>query len=228
MRRFAGPGERGCTSGRELPSSAHNLDMAIRKIAQLGEPVLRLDARELTREELSQPAIQTLIDDMIETMRDADGAGLAAPQVYESLAIAVIEVQKSARYPNAAEIPLTVLVNPRLTPVVASGPDALADHDAIEVYEGCIEVYEGCLSVNGMRGRVRRPRRVHVEAWDRNGNALDFVWEGFHAAVVQHECDHLLGTLFLDRADPKTLTFLREYERHVPFERRIVDHGATP
>ena len=94
--------------------------MAIRKIAQLGEPVLRQKARELTREELRSPAIQTLIDDMIETMHDADGAGLAAPQVYVSVAIAVIEVQGNPRYPNVAAIPLCVLVNPHITPLVSS------------------------------------------------------------------------------------------------------------
>ncbi|MFZ5897158.1 MAG: peptide deformylase [Myxococcota bacterium] len=193
--------------------------MAIRKIAQLGEPVLRREARELTSEELRSPAVQTLIDDMIETMHDADGAGLAAPQVYESLAIAVIEVQGNPRYPNVTPIPLTVLVNPRLTPLVASSVDALADEDAIEVYEGC-------LSIAGLRGRVRRPRKVRVQAWDRQGNPLDFEWEGFRSAVVQHECDHLRGRVFLDRADPQSLTFLREYERYVPAERRIVDGGV--
>ena len=194
--------------------------MAIRKIAQLGEPVLRQRAREVTREELRSPALQTLIDDMIETMHDADGAGLAAPQVYESLAIAVIEVQKNPRYPSVASIPLTVLVNPRVTPLVSSAAgESLRDEEAIEVYEGC-------LSVTGLRGRVRRPRRVRVQAWDRRGEPLDFEWQGFQAAVVQHECDHLNGTVFLDRADPQSLTFLREYERHVPFERRVVDGGA--
>lgn len=193
--------------------------MAIRKIAQLGEPVLRQRARELTRDELRSPAVQTLIDDMIETMHDADGAGLAAPQVYESVAIAVIEVQGNPRYPNSASIPLTVLVNPRLTPLVASSSDALADEDAFEMYEGC-------LSVTGLRGRVRRPRKVRVQAWDREGNPLDFEWEGFRAVVVQHECDHLNGTVFVDRADPKSLTFLREYDRYVPLERRMVDGGA--
>jgi peptide deformylase len=193
--------------------------MAIRKIAQLGEPVLRQKARELTRDELRSPAIQTLIDDMIETMHDADGAGLAAPQVYVSVAIAVIEVQGNPRYPNVAAIPLCVLVNPRITPLVSSANGALADEDSFEMYEGC-------LSVTGLRGRVRRPRKVRVEAWDREGNALDFEWEGFRAVVVQHVCDHLNGTVFLDRADPKSLTFLREYDRYVPVERRMVDGGA--
>lgn len=193
--------------------------MAIRKIAQLGEPVLRQRARELSREELATPAIQALIEDLIVTMRDADGAGLAAPQVYESVALVVIEVRGNPRYPGVGTIPLTVLANPKLTPLVDSPLEALADRDAILVYEGC-------LSIAGLRGRVRRPRKVRVQALDRAGQPIDEVWEGFRAAVVQHETDHLFGTVFLDRADPSTLTFLREYERHVPPSERIVDLGA--
>jgi peptide deformylase len=189
--------------------------MAIRKIAQLGEPVLRQQARPLTREELLSIETQRFIEDMIDTMRDADGAGLAAPQVYESVQLVVIELASARRYPDVERIPLLVLANPVLTPLV--GQDGvLADPDAITVYEGC-------LSVTGMRGRVRRPRKVRVQALDREGNPLDFVWEGFRAAVVQHEVDHLLGTLFVDRALPKSLTFLREYERYVSPEQRVQD-----
>lgn len=184
--------------------------MALRKIAQLGEPVLRQRARELSLSELASPEIQRLIDDLVETMREADGAGLAAPQVFESVALCVIEVKDNPRYPGVGAIPLTVLVNPRVTP--------LASEDEV------IEVYEGCLSVVGLRGRVRRPRRVRVEAWDRAGQPLAFEWEGFRAAVVQHETDHLLGKLFVDRAAPESLTFLREYERYVPASARVVDH----
>jgi len=194
--------------------------VAIRKIAQLGEPVLRQVARPLSLEELQSPAIQQLIDDMIDTMHDADGAGLAAPQVYESVQLCVIEISKNPRYPGALDIPLTVLVNPVVTPAVGSSPDALAPEDSIVMFEGC-------LSVAGLRGRVVRPRRVRVEALDRTGQALDFVWEGVRASVVQHETDHLKGTLYVDRVDSKSLTFLREYERYVPREERIVDRGAT-
>jgi peptide deformylase len=193
--------------------------MTLRRIAQLGEPVLRRHARELSLAELRSPEIQGLIEDMIETMRDADGAGLAAPQVYASVQLAVIELRDNPRYPHVEPIPLTVLVNPVLTPAVASLPGELADADAFSVYEGC-------LSVPGIRGRVRRPRRVHVRALDRHGAPLDFTWEGFRAVVVQHETDHLWGTLFVDRAEPRTLTFLREYERHVPVAARLVDGGA--
>lgn len=193
--------------------------MAIRKIAQLGEPVLRRVARPLSVEELRSPAIQTLIDDMIDTMHDADGAGLAAPQVYESIQLCVIEIQKNPRYPDALDIPLTVLVNPVVTPAVDSPANALAAEDSIAMFEGC-------LSVTGLRGQVVRPRRVRVQALDRDGKPLDFVWEGVRASVVQHETDHLNGVLYVDRADSKSLTFLREYERYVPREERIVDRGA--
>jgi peptide deformylase len=194
--------------------------VAIRKIAQMGEPVLRRVARPLSVQELESPAVQSLIDDMIDTMHDADGAGLAAPQVYESLQICVIEITKNPRYPDALEIPLTVLVNPVVTPAVNSPPDALAAEDSIAMFEGC-------LSVTGVRGQVVRPRRVRVQALDRFGAPLDFVWEGVRASVVQHETDHLNGVLYVDRADSKSLTFLREYERYVPREERIVDRGAS-
>ena len=186
----------------------------------MGEPVLRRVARPLSVEELKSPAIQSLIDDMIDTMHDADGAGLAAPQVYESVQLCVIEISKNPRYPEAVDIPLTVLVNPVVTPAVTSPPERLAPEDSIAMFEGC-------LSVTGMRGQVVRPRRVRVQALDRSGAPLDFVWEGMRASVVQHETDHLNGVLYVDRADSKSLTFLREYERYVPREERIVDRGAT-
>jgi peptide deformylase len=193
--------------------------VAIRKIAQLGEPVLRRKADLIDAREISSERIQVLIDDMIETMHDADGAGLAAPQVYQSIQLCVIEVDQNPRYPQFEAIPLTVLINPVLTPL-AGGAGVLAAADSFEMYEGC-------LSVPGMRGKVTRPRKVRVQALDRAGQALDFVWESFRAVVVQHECDHLNGTLYVDRADPKTLTFLREYERHVPLAARILDQGKA-
>jgi peptide deformylase len=190
--------------------------MAIRKIAQLGEPVLRRAASPVPPAAIRSERVQSLIEDMIETMRDADGAGIAAPQVYESLRLCVIEVNANPRYPSFPRIPLLVLVNPIVEVVSPDGasPDTLS-------------MYEGCLSVTGIRGKVTRPRRVRVQALDRNGNPLSFEWEGIPAAVVQHETDHLDGVLFVDRADPKTLTFLREYERHVPAEQRIVDAGVA-
>ena len=193
--------------------------MTIRKIAQMGEPVLRRRADLVDPNEIASPYIQTLIDDMIETMHDADGAGLAAPQVYESLQLCVIEVDENPRYPQFEPIPLTVLINPIVTPLVGDGAELSA--------EDSFQMYEGCLSVPGMRGQVLRPRKVRVQALDRAGKPLDFVWESFRAVVVQHETDHLLGTLYVDRADPKTLTFLREYERFVPPAARIRDQGKA-
>lgn len=181
--------------------------MAIRKIAQMGHPVLRRRSEEVPPAEIASPRIQSLIDDMIETMRDADGAGIAAPQVYESLRISVIEVEGNPRYPDFPGIPLTVLVNPVLEPLTNEA----------------IAMYEGCLSVNGIRGRVQRPRRVRVTGLDREGKPVDFVWEGVPAAVVQHECDHLDGVLFVDRADTRSLAFLSEFGRYVPIEERLVD-----
>lgn len=192
--------------------------MAIRKIAQMGEPVLRGKAREVTLGEVASPAIQTLIDDMIETMRDADGAGLAAPQVYEPLRLCVMELSANPRYPTLPALPLTVLVNPRVELLIAD-PAHLTDADAVVMYEGC-------LSINGVRGRVRRPRHVRVRALDRAGRPLELTLQGPLASVVQHETDHLDGVLFIDRADPRTLTFLREYERWVPVAERIHDGGG--
>jgi len=193
--------------------------VAILKIAQLGEPVLRRKADLVDPREIGSARIQTLISDMIETMHDADGAGLAAPQVYESIQLCVIEVDKNPRYPQFEPIPLTVLINPVVTPLVGNAGKLAA--------EDSFQMYEGCLSVPGMRGQVTRPRKVRVQALDGAGNALDFVWESFRAVVVQHETDHLNGALYVDRADPKTLTFLREYERNVPLASRILDQGKA-
>jgi peptide deformylase len=192
--------------------------MAIRKIAQMGEPILRKAARELVSSEIRMPVLQTLIDDMIETMHDADGAGIAAPQVYESIRLCVMELAGNPRYPGVPSLPLTVLVNPVLE-ILVPNPDAPGDTDVVTMYEGC-------LSVSGVRGRVRRPRRVRVSALDREGRPLELFLEGPLASVVQHEVDHLDGVLFVDRAEPRTLTFLREYERNIPVALRVVDGGA--
>jgi peptide deformylase len=173
--------------------------MAIRKIAQIGHPVLRQRARELTRDELLAPDTQRFIDDLVETMRDASGAGLAAIQVYEPIRICAVEVARNARYPYKPDIPLTILVNPVLTPV---GDESF-------------ENYEGCLSVPNLRGLVRRHLRLHVHAWDRHGNLIDEEVRGLKAGTYQHEVDHLDGVIFVDRvSDPRTLTTWTEFERH--------------
>jgi peptide deformylase len=170
----------------------------LRKIAQIGHPVLRQQARRLTREELASPATQALIDDMIETMRDAQGAGLAAIQVYEPVHIAVIEVTQNQRYPYKPPIPLTVLVNAELEPVG----------------EERFDNYEGCLSVPNLRGLVPRHTQVRCRAWDRHGNPVDRVVKGLEACTYQHEVDHLHGTLFVDRVvDRQSFSTWTDWER---------------
>lgn len=172
--------------------------MTIRKIAHLGHPVLRTRAREISREELLSASTQSFIDDLIETMRDADGAGLAAIQVYEPVRICVIEVRNNPRYPYKPNIPLTVLVNPVLEPV----DDETFDN------------FEGCLSVPNFRGVVTRNIHVRVKAWDRHGNDIDSVVHGLTACTYQHEVDHLDGRLFVDRVkDTSTLCTWTEFER---------------
>lgn len=173
--------------------------MAIRKIAQIGHPVLRQIARDVTREELATPAMQAFIDDLVETMHDADGAGLAAIQVYEPIRICAIEVRNNPRYPYKPPIPLTILVNPVLTPV----DDEMFLNN------------EGCLSVPNLRGMVNRHVHVRVEAWDRHGNPIDEVVHGLKAGTYQHEVDHLLGKIFVDRVtDPSTFSTWVEFDRH--------------
>ncbi len=173
--------------------------MAILKIARLGHPVLRQVADPVPPEAILAPQIQRLIDDLFETMVEYDGAGLAAPQVHVSQQIVVFEVESNPRYPEAASIPRTVLINPKITP------------KAKDVEED----WEGCLSLPDLRGKVPRVTEVRVEAYDRSGKKLDYVAKGFEARVVQHECDHLIGKVFLDRmTSMSSLSFLREFLRY--------------
>ena len=173
--------------------------MTLRKIAQIGHPVLRQRARELTREELASPETQRFIDDLIETMRDANGAGLAANQIYEPIRICAIEVGDNPRYPYKPRIPLTVLVNPVIEP--------LSDETFLN--------YEGCLSVPNLRGRVRRHAHVRVRAWDRHGEPIDRVVKGISAGTYQHEVDHLDARIFVDRVeDPTTLATWDNFDRY--------------
>jgi peptide deformylase len=174
--------------------------MAILKVARLGHPVLRQIAEPVSPEAIAAPEIQRLIDDMLETMDEYDGAGLAAPQVHVSRRIVIYGVRQNPRYPDAEDVPLTVLVNPKITPATR----------AIE------EDWEGCLSVPEMRGRVTRHTRVDVEAYGRDGKRLRFTADGFHARVVQHECDHLDGVVYLDRMESlESLSFLPEFQKYV-------------
>ena len=173
--------------------------MAILKVARLGHPVLREPATPVSPADLRSPEVQKFIDDMIETMREYDGAGLAANQVHVARQIAVIEVQKNPRYPEAPEIPLTVVVNPVVT--------ALTD----DMEDG----WEGCLSVPDMRGVVPRYTSVRLECLDREGKPVELVAKEFFARVIQHETDHLNGIVYVDRIrDMRTLSHIAEWQRY--------------
>ena len=154
--------------------------MAILKVARLGHPVLREVAAPVDPRSIRTLQVQRFIDDMIETMREYDGAGLAANQVHTPQQIAVIEVLGNPRYPDAPAVPLMVVINPIVTP--------LTD----EMEEG----WEGCLSVPGMRGSVPRFRRLRYSGYDELGRHFEREVEAFHARVVQHEVDHLDGILY--------------------------------
>ena len=173
--------------------------MAILKVARLGHPVLRKVAEPIPIKEIRAPEIQRLIDDMVETMREYNGAGLAANQVHVLKQVCVIEVNGNPRYPEAPNVPLTVLINPVVTPLAA------------EMEEG----WEGCLSVPDMRGMVSRYTAVRLEAYDRTGKKLDVIAKEFFARVIQHETDHLNGIVYVDRMrDLSTLTHLAEWNKY--------------
>lgn len=175
--------------------------MAIRKIATIGHPILRQVARPLTLDELRTERVQRFIDDLVETMRDANGAGLAATQIYEPIRICAIEVKNNPRYPYKPNIPLTILVNPVLTPIASMKDETFLN-------------YEGCLSVPNLRGEVRRLAGVRVTAWDRDGKELDFEVKGLSAGTYQHEVDHLDGKVFLDRVeDSASFATWADFER---------------
>jgi peptide deformylase len=182
--------------------------VSVRELVTIGDPVLRRRAREVTTEELRTPEVQTLIDDLIETKRAADGAGLAANQIGEPLRIGVAEVEApNPRYPYKPPIPLTVMVNPTLEPLDAE----------------TVEINEGCLSVPDLRGSLVRHVNVRARYLDRDGQPNEQVVRGLTAGTFQHEVDHLNGVLFVDRADPRTFATWEQFERHQrdEFVRRI-------
>ncbi len=173
--------------------------MAILKVARLGHPVLRQQAEPVAPADIRSAHVQQLIDDMIETMHEYDGAGLAANQVHVPRRIAVIEVGKNPRDPDAPEIPLTVVINPVVTPLTEETEDG----------------WEGCLSVPDMRGVVPRYTGVRLECLDREGKAVDLVAKEFFARVIQHETDHLNGIVYVDRIrDMRTFSHIAEWQRY--------------
>src|ERR1051325_10218712 len=187
--------------------------MAILKVALLGQPVLRQDAHPLTVDEIRSPDTQRFIDDLIETMREYDGAGLAANQVHTLKQICVLEVLGNPRYPDAPHIPLTVVINPIVTPLTE------------EIEEG----WEGCLSVPDMRGRVPRYTAVRLECRDRLGGKVDLLAEDLFARGLQHETDHLRGIVYVDRMrDLSSLSHIAEWQRYALGVREQNDWPSGP
>jgi peptide deformylase len=154
--------------------------MSVREILKMGDPRLLRVAPPVPAEAFGKPALRALIDDLFETMRAVSGAGLAAPQIGVDLQLVIFGFGQNQRYPDAPPVPETVLINPVITPL----------GDAEE------EGWEGCLSVPGLRGVVPRLARIRYTGVDADGRVIDREAEGFHARVVQHECDHLIGKLY--------------------------------
>jgi peptide deformylase len=152
--------------------------MTVREVLRMGHPVLRERAQPV--EAFDTAELHALVADMKETMAALNGAGLAAPQIGESKRVVIFGVEGNPRYPDAEEVPFTILVNPRLTLLTRDGEEG----------------WEGCLSVPGMRGVVPRYTKLRYTGFDERGNPIDRVAEGFHARVVQHEVDHLDGILY--------------------------------
>lgn len=162
----------------------------------MGDPVLREVASPVTR--FVTPELQQLVDDMTDTMRACDGAGLAATQIGVLQRVVVFGVEHNPRYPHAEPVPFTVLVNPRITP--------LSEERDLD--------WEGCLSVPGMRGLVPRYRHIRYRGFDPSGRTVDREATGFHARVVQHECDHLDGILYPERIeDMRMFGFIEELQQ---------------
>jgi peptide deformylase len=174
--------------------------MTIRTILRMGDPRLLQPAQPVDR--LNTPAVHALVQDLHDTMAAASGAGLAAPQIGVGLQVVVFgSLQPNPRYPDRPLVPPTVLVNPVLTP--------LGDEQETD--------WEGCLSVPGLRGQVPRWARLRYQGFDAHGHAIDRTVSGFHARVVQHECDHLWGTLYPMRmSDMAAFGFLEELAAGMP------------
>ena len=172
--------------------------MSLLKVAKLGHPVLREIAKPVPVSEIHGGQIQDLIENMIETMREYEGVGLAAPQVHESLQITVIDALDYPEKSKLSPTPLMVLINPTLT-VFSEKLD---------------EDWEGCLSIPDLRGMVPRYQEIKVQAYDQNGKLLEFKAHGLQARVIQHEYDHLIGKVFLERMRTlESLSYLKEFSR---------------
>ena len=169
--------------------------MSVRGVLRMGDPRLRLKASAVDL--FGDDKLANLITDMLDTMKAFDGAGLAAPQIGVTLRVMIFGIDKNPRYPDAPPVPLTILINPEISP---AGEEMNSD-------------WEGCLSVPGMRGRVPRYTRIRYRGLDADGREIDREAQGFHARVVQHECDHLDGILYPDRVeDRESFGFIEELQ----------------
>jgi peptide deformylase len=172
--------------------------VTVRTVLSIGHPALRKVATTVPVADIATARIQTLVNDLIETMRNANGAGLAATQVGENMRIAVMEVTNNPRYPYKPPIPLTVAINPTIEPL---------DDELVVINEGCLSV--------PLRGNVQRYVNIRVRYLDRDGIEHDEIKRGLTAATWQHECDHLDGVLFIDKViDPSSLATWTEFEAH--------------
>ena len=175
--------------------------MSILKVARMGHPVLRTRTKPIDPSAIKSPALQQLIDDMFQTMREYQGVGLAAPQVHETLRLFVAGFAPAPDddEDDDSRVPLMCLINPEITPI-----GKIQQED-----------WEGCLSIPDIRGKVPRAAEIEVRAYDRRGRRIEMTARGFTARVIQHETDHLDGILFFDRMKSfQTLTFLEEYGRY--------------
>ena len=163
--------------------------MSIRKIATLGHPILRQVAKKVPIEEIGSDMIQRIILDLLDTVNDANGAGLAAPQIHESLRIVVLKLDLDE---------FEIWINPVITTIA----------------EDYMMTFEGCLSVPDLRGAVIRPQKIHVSYCNEKGQSMEREIEGYSAIIAQHECDHLDGVIYVDKIEQGTLCFLQEYRKY--------------
>lgn len=174
--------------------------MTVRKIIRMGNPILRKEAKKVPLKDIRSAEITELIFDLLETMKKADGIGLAAPQIGVSLQVAIIQIpEESLRYPGSKKSDLLILINPKITVI----------NKKKQGY------WEGCLSVPGLRGFVERPKEIRVEFYNEKAEKITLEVSGFLSTVFQHEIDHLFGCLYIDKVkDTKKISFTEEYEKY--------------
>lgn len=179
------------------------VSVAILRVAQMGHPVLRMVAEPIDPDLIGSDDFQRFCDDMLDTMDEYNGAGLAAPQVHEPIRVVCLTIDPDV------------------------GPEFLINPEIEALTEATSRTVEGCLSVSGLRAAVDRPNHIRVRAWGRDGRRKHYELKGFPAVVTQHECDHLDGILYVDRADPLTFAFLPEYEKYGSLDQYVEGEAAS-